>query len=389
MDMGSPNQFDLSLGYAQGADPSHLKVARKAADACADMSRQASFRALLQSFLLVAQPQWTVPSDLFSGAQNSATESINLAIRALMVKKDDINRPLHIGVIDPTPSFIRKTMKRYGVAITPIPEARLVEGQVNTLPDGLDAVFVTTPNNPTGQHLQRPAFRALAEHCRDQDMVLMADFSFRLFAPYETWRQYDVLMESGCSFIGIEDTGKAFAMGGLKLGMMVASPDLKDICEEVAGDFGPVSASNLIMASSMIDLTIRRQGPVLRAQDLPVHTVLERNEAALAQLLAFHQIQTGATNFAIIGLKGVFGHIYAHELRKTAGIDVVPLSDFYAGYDAAMPVEEAVKQKWNGVRVGLSARPEVFSRAVKHWVACHPQIQEDAQAASRMMTCHI
>ncbi|MDX1923351.1 MAG: aminotransferase class I/II-fold pyridoxal phosphate-dependent enzyme [Alphaproteobacteria bacterium] len=91
------------------------------------------------------------------------------------------------------------------------------------------AVFLCSPNNPTGAQISAENLRQIAEACKATGKLLMMDTTFRLFdrAPYD---QYKILLDSGVSFMTVEDTGKAFPTQEMKVSILACSADLyKDL----------------------------------------------------------------------------------------------------------------------------------------------------------------
>lgn len=72
----------------------------------------------------------------------------------------------------------------------------------------VDAVFLTTPNNPTGRYISAVLLDRIARQCAASDTILALDTCFRGFDIRTHYDHYAILRESGCRWVVIEDTGK-------------------------------------------------------------------------------------------------------------------------------------------------------------------------------------
>lgn len=86
-----------------------------------------------------------------------------------------------VGLITPTFDNIPALLRRWGLSLVPLAEEALIAGEIPVPLDQLDAVFITTPNNPTGTYLGPEALRSIAEQCAEAGLVLAMDVCFRGF----------------------------------------------------------------------------------------------------------------------------------------------------------------------------------------------------------------
>jgi aspartate/methionine/tyrosine aminotransferase len=121
----------------------------------------------------------------------------------------------------------------------------------------VDAVFVATPNNPTGAYLSAEALASLADSCAIRGVVLVIDSCFRAFDLRTQFDAYAVLDRSGVEYVVIEDTGKLWPLAGVKLGFVVFSArgrlPISAACSDVLLTASPFVA--LVVEALSQDLT--------------------------------------------------------------------------------------------------------------------------------------
>jgi aspartate/methionine/tyrosine aminotransferase len=129
-----------------------------------------------------------------------------------------------VGVIHPTLDCVPALLEGRGLKLVPLSERSLkVDDPVANFSSPVEAVFVASPNNPTGTVMSAETLAALASSCRDHDIPLVLDSCFRAFDPRMQYDTYTVLEASGAEYVVIEDTGKLWPFAGIKLGFVVFS----------------------------------------------------------------------------------------------------------------------------------------------------------------------
>ncbi|WP_210366671.1 threonine-phosphate decarboxylase CobD [Bacillus sp. REN3] len=87
-----------------------------------------------------------------------------------------------------------------------------------------DALFLCNPNNPTGVYFPRRVILHLVEECRKHDCLLIVDEAFYDFVPgYEPIVPYIKEYEN---LLVIRSMTKMFAIPGLRLGYLLAAPEV-------------------------------------------------------------------------------------------------------------------------------------------------------------------
>jgi aspartate/methionine/tyrosine aminotransferase len=155
------------------------------------------------------------------------------------------NHHLSVSLIEPCFDSIFQVLRNQNVKVSALPEELLYDS--SRIYDNLlyhvktDAIFLVDPNNPTGfttlgDH-NRHAFNEIIRFCKDQDKLLIFDHCFAPFLLLDSqislYDTYDVLENSGISYIVIEDTGKFFPTQGIKVSIVKMSPDLYDGMYEI------------------------------------------------------------------------------------------------------------------------------------------------------------
>jgi enduracididine biosynthesis enzyme MppP len=185
-----------------------------------------------------------------------------------------------MGLVHPTFDNIPDILKGMGISLVPLEEDDLHEGDsMDRLIEGLEAVFITTPNNPTGRVLAEDRLRRLAEACARSGAVLCLDTSFRGFDPRAQYDHYAVLEASGCRWAVVEDTGKLWPTLDLKIGWLVISENLGLPVPKIYSDI-------LLGVSPMILTLVRRFSDDAAAGGLTeLQTFIESNRRIVRRAL--------------------------------------------------------------------------------------------------------
>ncbi|MBF6332426.1 pyridoxal phosphate-dependent aminotransferase [Nocardia transvalensis] len=146
-----------------------------------------------------------------------------------MVASHCVRTGKRVALIEPALDNIPSILRRENVELVPLPER---DCTIERLPDAIArlepaVVWLVSPNNPTGRTLSEQEFRTVVQCCADSHCTLVLDSSFRFFVPALTgWSQYEILEDSGISYIMLEDTGKTWSINQMKVGLTVCSRDL-------------------------------------------------------------------------------------------------------------------------------------------------------------------
>jgi aspartate/methionine/tyrosine aminotransferase len=141
-----------------------------------------------------------------------------------------------VALVNPVIDCIPALLRHRGIELVAIGERRLAGEDPLAGVGDVGAVLTANPNNPTGAFLGAAALRRLAEACEARGIVLVIDACFRAFDSRTQFDGYEVLDATGVDYVVIEDTGKLWPTGGIKLGFLVVSAGSTLAVPDVAAD---------------------------------------------------------------------------------------------------------------------------------------------------------
>jgi aspartate/methionine/tyrosine aminotransferase len=221
------NQYNLADAHARD---NLLPFERAAAQAASswllkpyeDIDQTAVEDEFVQVFAAVAGESYDLLRRRSRTFQYSASRSISTAGHALKRAGRET-----VGVLHPSFDNIPQLLKRSGLSVSPVAQPRNCRGPLE-VPDTIDALFLTIPNNPTGWVPSRDVLVATATECARRGTALVIDLSFR-FQGNLRYPVYDTLAAvDGLELITIEDSGKTWNLNDLKCSLVTfESSDLE------------------------------------------------------------------------------------------------------------------------------------------------------------------
>jgi aspartate/methionine/tyrosine aminotransferase len=164
----------------------------------------------------------------------SYAASISTVVAAMYLARERMS----VTLIEPCFDNLHDVLSNMGVPLYPIHEQAFAD--VDSIYDNLrrqvktDALFLVDPNNPTGSTLLQHGTEGFAEvirYCRDFRKLLLIDFCFASFTLYGSGPSrfdiYEMLEDSGISYLAIEDTGKTWPVQDAKCAMLTPSDDIQ------------------------------------------------------------------------------------------------------------------------------------------------------------------
>jgi aspartate/methionine/tyrosine aminotransferase len=265
-----------------------------------------------------------------------------------------------VGVIHPTLDCVPALFGHRGLRLIPVAESRLSSNDPLHGLEDAQALFVASPNNPTGTVLSPVQLRRLADACAARDVVLVIDSCFRAFDPRAQFDMYAVLDASGVEYVVIEDSGKLWPVGGIKLGFLAAGPRTRLALTEVASDIlltappfsaAMVEAFALDMAAGGLERLHARiaENRAILARELagcPGATLVDPDSRASVARIRLDPPRTGTR---------LWGQLLRH------GVHSVPCRPFYW----ARP-----RTGERYLRIALAREPDVVERAARAVRAC-------------------
>jgi cobalamin biosynthetic protein CobC len=176
----------------------------------------------------------------------------------------DLVQGKRIAILSPTYGEYARAFKGAGFQVD------LIADVSDILPEHR-AVVVVNPNNPTGHLFSRKELLALHDRLSGHGTLLIVDEAFGDMVP-----DCSVATEAGEreGLIVLRSFGKFFGLAGLRLGFVIAKPDMLDRIESGLGPWA-VSGPALYLAADMLS---RDTGPVrqgIRARADGLSGVLE------------------------------------------------------------------------------------------------------------------
>ncbi len=262
-----------------------------------------------------------------------------------------------VALVEPCFDNLGDIMRRHGIDLQPLPEdlfdspGQLAEHLAATRPD---AVFLVSPNNPTGRRLSRDGFAAAVAYCADYGATLILDACFRFYLELdEMYDQYGMLIESEIDWIVIEDTGKTWPTAEIKAPFFSVSKSLAPALGHIYSDF-------LLHVSPFALLLLKGFLEVSAADDLAgVGGPILQNREELGQRIAdtvLVDAGAGPTSVAWLRIDAPLSAAELTQIAARGGVHILP-GDRFHWNDPARGSEH--------VRVALARDPSYFRRAVE------------------------
>ncbi|EIF8947219.1 pyridoxal phosphate-dependent aminotransferase [Vibrio cholerae] len=163
------------------------------------------------------------------------TASNSIDITAAWLKKENKKTAL----ITPAFDNLYLLLKRRNVDIVAFPEQTMKSQyllQDFMENEGIDALFLVNPNNPTGTEMTESEFETLVSICAGKNITLILDRTFRLYSS-AMYDDYRILEKHNVDYVVIEDTGKTWPTQDLKISLLVYSQsinkNMRNLYEEV------------------------------------------------------------------------------------------------------------------------------------------------------------
>ncbi|AKH99848.1 aspartate/tyrosine/aromatic aminotransferase [Hoeflea sp. IMCC20628] len=215
----------------------------------------------------------------------------------------------------------------------PTPEA--VEAMIN---DGVRALAVVTPNNPTGATYPAGLLRELFELCRARGLWLIIDETYRDFLPLDSGSPHGLFAVPGWqdNLIGLYSFSKSFCIPGHRVGAVTAG-------EAVVTQIAKVMDNLQICPPRPPQAALAKAIPALgdwrRANVLEITARTEALSEVMADAPGWEIAALGAY-FAFVRhpFASLSAHDAAHKLAREAGVITIPGSFFGNGLERYLRV---------------------------------------------------
>ncbi|MCG6969499.1 MAG: aspartate/tyrosine/aromatic aminotransferase [Gammaproteobacteria bacterium] len=273
---------------------------------------------------------------------------------------------MRVGLIEPCFDNLHDLMKHMRIPMSPLEEeifhdTSTIYGNLMKKAVVLDAIVLVDPNNPTGFSLFADgpeAFVEVVRFCTDFNKLLVLDFSFSAFILASGGKRYDIyeiLENSGVSYIAMEDTGKTWPMQDAKCSTILASKDLD-------AHIYPIVTSVLLNVSPFVLNLVTKYVQASEADNFKtVAQLLNRNRKTAKEMLdgdvlsyCEPRIKTSVAWFEIKDQNVSADYLHNHLLQYK----VYVLSGKYFYWH-----NPAKGQRY--IRIALARDSEVFDKAMQ------------------------
>ncbi|MEV0897941.1 aminotransferase class I/II-fold pyridoxal phosphate-dependent enzyme [Actinoplanes sp. NPDC049802] len=238
---------------------------------------------------------------------------------------------LQVFLMEPCFDNIRHMLLTEGVQVDAIAESMFRDlSAISKLAHPKAAFWIVFPNNPTGFGFGREDFGRLIDTIAAAGATVIVDFCFRFYMnDLAEWDQYRVLIDSGTSFVAIEDTGKTWGVSDLKVGLTTSSADAGDVLHRLHDQLLlNVSGLQLMLLTSMIRDSIEQ------GIDVVVREPVELNRSLIHSLVGpnlFEHASPYCRNVPLeyLRLPNHYDAVRFWRSLKSYGVDILPGTNYY------------------------------------------------------------
>lgn len=237
------------------------------------------------------------PQNIFLG--NGSDEAIDILFRAFCNPGIDnvITLPPTYGMYEVSANIndveVRKVMLR--------PDYQLnMEGIAEAIDDHTKIIFICSPNNPTGNSIDRQDIETILANFNG---LVVIDEAYINYSRQKTFIQE---LTEYSNLIVLQTLSKAWGLAGLRIGMAFASEEIIEVFNKVKPPYNINEASQ--------ELALEALQNVDQVNNWIKETVEERGKlvAELAQLPSVLKIYPSDANFILVKTtnpRGIYGHL--------------------------------------------------------------------------------
>ena len=225
------------------------------------------------------------PRQLIAGA--GSDELIELAIRLFVPSGEAVlNFPPTFGMY----TFLADTLGERAINVTRRPNHSLDLDAALEAAKGARLIFAVSPNNPTGTALTRTELDALLS----TGLPVVVDEAYAEFAG----ESYVGLVGKTPNLLVIRTLSKWAGLAGLRIGYLIADPDVIDLAMRVRQPYSVNVAAEVATLASLEDL------PLLQQRIDAIVGERARLQTLLAALPGF-EVTPSCANFVLCRLQGI------------------------------------------------------------------------------------
>ena len=270
------------------------------------------------------------PTDISQIAVTSAGVNALMLASQLLVDPGD-----HVVEVVPLWPNLQEIPRILGAQVITVPLAFSTQGWkldldrlIDALKPGIRALYLNSPNNPTGWAITREEQRAILAHCRRHGIWIFADDAYErlYFGEGGIAPSFFDLMDEGDRIIGANTFSKSWLMTGWRLGWLVVPPSL-------TADLSKLIEYN----TSCAPIFVQRAGIAALKEGEPVvaHTrerFRHARDFLVSELKTIPRINVAVpdgTMYAFFNIQGVTDSLaFCKRLVREVGLGLAPGSAF-------------------------------------------------------------
>ncbi|MGH8676384.1 MAG: pyridoxal phosphate-dependent aminotransferase [Burkholderiales bacterium] len=231
---------------------------------------------------------------------------------------------------------------------------------VDALTPGTRALYINSPNNPTGWTISREAQRAVLEHCRKHGIWIFSDDAYeRIYFEGEgVAPSFFDLTEDGERLVSVNTFSKTWLMAGWRLGWIVLPAELMD-------DLGKLIEFNTSCAPVFVQragvLAVTEGEPVIRRTHARFRRARDFLVRELNSIPGVEAALPSGTMYAFFRVAGMSDSLaFCKKLVRTARLGLAPGSAFGPQGEGFVrwcfaSSEERIAQGVERLRLGLKS----------------------------------
>ena len=199
---------------------------------------------------------------------------------------------------------------------------------LDALTPGTRAVYINSPNNPTGWTITREAQRAVLEHCRRHGIWIFSDDAYErvYFEGEGVAPSFFDLAEEGERLISVNTFSKTWLMAGWRLGWIVLPAELMD-------DLGKLIEFNTSCAPVFVQragvLAVTEGEPVIRRTRERFRQARDFLVRELSAIPGIEVALPSGTMYAFFRVAGIHDSLaFCKKLVRTAKLGLAPGAAF-------------------------------------------------------------
>jgi aspartate/methionine/tyrosine aminotransferase len=199
---------------------------------------------------------------------------------------------------------------------------------LDALQPGTRAVYINSPNNPTGWTITREAQRAVLEHCRKHGIWIFSDDAYErvYFEGEGVAPSFFDLAGPGDRLISVNTFSKTWLMAGWRLGWIVLPPELMDDLSKLI-EFNTSCAPVFVQRAGVLAVT--EGEPVIRRTRERFRQARDFLVRELNSIPGVEAALPSGTMYAFFRVAGMSDSLaFCKKLVKTAKLGLAPGSAF-------------------------------------------------------------